>query len=276
MALADKPGRGLRASSVKKARLERSEQNGDGMTRLSNCLAVSLLTAVGAVLAGTALAGDAAEFRSHGFSDDERGRYFAFEEFGVESGPHYPYSNIYIVDLATDKWVPDTPVRVRLQEEGETPIVARVRAFEKATPIMQQYQISNSGVLLAASPVSEVGEKAIMRFQKTTQPLLNNTASPYTLEINTKDVKDLNGCEMGGGTVTGFSLTLTTPAGETRKLHDETSAPRSRGCPLDYHLSAVFAPTRMEAQTHAVALVGVFSKADDGQDLRYIAVPFSF
>nr|WP_321981103.1 DUF2259 domain-containing protein [uncultured Cohaesibacter sp.] len=246
------------------------------MTRFSNCLALSLLAASAAALAGPAVAGDAAEFRSHGFSDDERGRYFAFEEFGVESGPHYPYSNIYIVDLATDKWVPDTPVRVRLEEEGETPIVARVKAFEQATPIMQQYQISNSGVVLAASPISEVGEKAIMRFQKTSQPLLSNSASPYTLEINTKDVRDLNGCEMGGSTVTGFALTLTTPTGETRQLHDETSAPRSRGCPLDYHLSAVFAPTRMEAQTHAVALVGVFSQTDDGQDLRYIAVPFSF
>ncbi len=222
------------------------------------------------------MAGDAAEFRSHGFSDDERGRYFAFEEFGVEGGPHYPYSNIYIIDLATDKWVPDTPVRVRIEEEGETPIVARVKAFSEATPIMQQYQISNSGVLLAASPISEVGDKTEMRFRKTSQPLLSEAPNPYTLQLETKAVKDLTGCGMSGGTVTGFSLSLTTPTGEVNQLHDETSAPRSRGCPVDYHLSAVFAPTRVDAQTHAVALVGVFSQTDDGQDLRYIAVPFSF
>ena len=246
------------------------------MTRLSNCLAFSVLIG-GMILQGSAaLAADAAEFRSHGFSDDERGRYFAFEEFGVEGGPHYPYSNIYIVDLATDKWMPNTPIRVRLEEEGETPIVARVKAFQQATPIMQQYQISNSGVLLAASPISEVGNKTEMRFQKTSQPLLTTSAPAYTLQLATKQVKDLNDCGMEGGSVAGFSLTLTTPTGETTQLHDESSAPKSRGCPLDYHLSAVFAPTRMEAQTHAVVLVGVFSRTDDGQDLRYIAVPFSF
>ncbi len=254
------------------------------MTRISRRLArgqfrslfLSLLLCGAVVQSGSAWAGDAAEFRSHGFSDDERGRYFAFEEFGVESGPHYPYSNIYIVDLATDKWVDNTPVRVRLEGEGETPIIARVKAFEQATPIMQQYQISNSGVLLAASPISEVGEKDVMRFQKTEQPLLSNANAPYTLKLATKPVRDLNECGMDGGAVAGFSLTLTTPEGESRQLHDEISAPRSRGCPLDYHLSAVFAPTRMDAQTHAVVLVGVFTQAEDGQDLRYIAVPFSF
>jgi predicted secreted protein len=251
------------------------------MTRLSNVLVVTGVLAIGAIvgalsMTGAARAGDAAEFRSHGFSDDERGRYFAFEEFGVEGGPHYPYSNIYIVDLATDKWVPDTPIRIRLEEEGETPLLARVKAFQEATPIMQQYQISNSGVLMAASPISEMGDKTVVRFQQTAQPLLTTAPTPYELRLETKNVKDLSGCETNNGMVTGFSLTLTTPTGETRSLHDEQSSPQSRGCPLDYHISAVFAPTRVVAETHAVALIGVFSQSDGGQNLRYIAVPFTF
>ena len=48
------------------------------------------------------LAGDRALIDLIGYSED--GRIFAFEEFGIQDGSGFPYSNIYVVDLPADKW----------------------------------------------------------------------------------------------------------------------------------------------------------------------------
>ncbi len=220
-------------------------------------------------------AGDAAEFRSHGFSDDERGRYFAFEEFGVQDGDHYPYSSIYIVDLARDEWVDGTPVKIVLQDDSRSPLAARVEAFKQATPIMQQYQISNSGVLMAASPVNELSDKSELAFRQTAIPLDQAQPGPYRLSLSNIDVQDVNKCGASNGRIMGFVLSMTKPDGSFESLHDEASVPASRGCPERYELAAVFAPTRLVANTHAVALIGVYKREESGLNLRYIAVPFS-
>ena len=48
----------------------------------------------------SAQAGDFAKREIHGFSVD--GGLFAFEEYGVQDGSGFPYSNIYVIDTATD------------------------------------------------------------------------------------------------------------------------------------------------------------------------------
>ena len=57
----------------------------------------------------TALAGESAQFNALGFSDD--GRYFAFEQFGIQDGSGFPYSDIFLIDLDTDSFAGGTPVR---------------------------------------------------------------------------------------------------------------------------------------------------------------------
>nr|WP_321442662.1 DUF2259 domain-containing protein [uncultured Cohaesibacter sp.] len=221
-------------------------------------------------------AGDAAEFRAHGFSSDEAGRYFAFEEFGSQDGSGFPYSNIYIVDLKEDKWVPGTPVRVLIEDENQTPLAARVSAFQQATSIMQQYDITRAGVMMAASPLNEVSDKSTLSFHQAINPLLSNQPAPYKLQLSNIDVTDLNDCGFANNRVMGFALSMVKPDGSHVDIHDEGSAPKSRGCPERYHLVAVFAPDRYRVKSYAVALVGVFSRGFEGPDLRYIAVPFSF
>ena len=55
-------------------------------------------TAAAIAFAGPALAGDRAVIDFIGYSADSR--YFAFEEFGIQDGSGFPYSSIYIIDLA--------------------------------------------------------------------------------------------------------------------------------------------------------------------------------
>ncbi len=227
-------------------------------------------------IAQSARAGDAAEFRSHGFSGDERGRFFAFEEFGRQDGSGFPYSNIYIVDLAKDKWVKGTPIRVLLKEENQSVLAARAEAFQAARPLMEQQNITQGGVLMGANPLNEVGDKSKLSIRQFINPLLGPQAKPYELVLSNIDVQDQNGCGTKTGRVMGFALSMTKPTGEFVDLHDEGMAPKSRGCPVQYHLNAVFAPDRYLGLTYAVALVGVFSQGFEGPNLRYIAVPFSF
>lgn len=222
------------------------------------------------------LAGDAAEFRAHGFSSDEAGRYFAFEEFGAQDGSGFPFSNIYIVDLKEDKWVPGTPIRVLIEDENQTPLAARVSAFQQATSIMQQYDITRAGVMMAASPLNEVSDKSTLSFHQAINPLLSGQPAPYKLQLSNIDVMDLNDCGFADNRVMGFALSMTKPDGSHVDIHDEATAPKSRGCPQRYHLVAVFAPDRYRVQSYAVALVGVFSRGFEGPNMRYIAVPFAF
>ncbi|WP_319533299.1 DUF2259 domain-containing protein [uncultured Cohaesibacter sp.] len=223
-----------------------------------------------------AMAGDAAEFRSHGFSNDQGGRYYAFEEFGVQDGSGFPYSNIYIVDLQTDQWVADTPVRVLIEQDNQPLLAARIKAFEEATPLMQHYNIATTGVLMAASPLNEHSPKDELVFNQTIHPMLSGQPDPYRLHLSNIDVQDLNNCGSPDGRVMGFALSMTKPNGTHVDLHDEGSAPKSRGCPERYHLIAVYSPDRHLGSHFGVALVGVFSRGFEGPDLRYIAVPFSF
>ena len=57
-----------------------------------------------AALPVPAAAGEFAQVDLLGFS--RSGSHFAFEEYGVQDGSGFPYSNIYVIDVGDDSWVP--------------------------------------------------------------------------------------------------------------------------------------------------------------------------
>jgi predicted secreted protein len=76
-------------------------------------IAIFLLFLAGAN--SIARAGDAAGREVIGFSPD--GRYFAFEQYGVQDGSGFAYSDIMVIDATSDAWVVGTPVRKRADDE---------------------------------------------------------------------------------------------------------------------------------------------------------------
>jgi len=70
--------------------------------------------------AAPAVAGDIAALQSIGFSVD--GSVYAFEEYGIQDGSGFPYSNIYVIDTVKDVYLPGTPIRVRLDDENCRPV----------------------------------------------------------------------------------------------------------------------------------------------------------
>ncbi len=82
------------------------------------------------IQAAPAFSGDFASREILGFSED--GTRFAFEEYGVQDGSGFPYSNIYLIDTTNDNWVAGSPFRARIDEETADIAAARAKSRELA------------------------------------------------------------------------------------------------------------------------------------------------
>lgn len=233
------------------------------------------------LLPGSAGAGDMAEFRIHGFSED--GRTFAFEEFGVQDGSGFPYATIFLIDLDRDAWVPGTPVKRLIEDESASDDRARAEALAQAQPILNDQGISGARwSYLALQPIGSVGvddKRLVFGFPNPAMP----TSSPvetYRLELATFPSQSTGSfdCEtMLDRPVAGFELTaVNTGTGAERLIHRDQSVPKSRSCPFDYRLMAVVAPRTdygVEPVGRVVAIIAVVAAGFEGPDVRYLALP---
>lgn len=239
--------------------------------------ALLLAGAALALLAAPAIAGDRALFDPIGFSAD--GRYFAFEEFGIQDGSGFPYSNIYVVDLPEDRWVPQTPLRLRLDDEGEPLIAARERNLEAAQPVLSGLEIA-----VPAQIVALIGDGAFDPEARAIDfgipgYLPGTVENDYTLGLETFDAEARASgepCETYiGGSAKGYALSLAGD-GEFRELHrDQGRLPASRGCATGYRLYGVVLPMNGQDLDAGVAIVSVYPHGFEGPDRRFIAVPLA-
>src|SRR6266540_3460201 len=95
-----------------------------------------------------AKAADNAERVIVGFSPD--GRYFAFEQYGVQDGSGFPYSEIFVVDLKANKWVKGSPFREKVEDEGALLSIARAKAAKAANTLIAELKIAEPGEILAS------------------------------------------------------------------------------------------------------------------------------
>lgn len=236
------------------------------MARLGASMAVA-----GALLAAPALAGDRALIDFIGYSDD--GRYFAFEEYGIQDGSGFPYSNIYVVDLPADKWVPGTPIRVRLEDEEAGRAEARAAARDQADPKLDQLKISEPAHLIALNGDGEPGDGLTLAFGAVGY-MPGELQTEHTLSLEIFDASSPEDCVAYlGEEPKGYALLLK-GEGENRELHrDAGMLPRSRGCPTTYRIYGVVARPDTGALDDGVAIVAVYPFGFEGPDRRFIAVP---
>ena len=218
-------------------------------------------------IAAHAHAGDYADRRFIGFSPD--GAYFAFEEYGIQDGSGFPYSNVYVIDTATDSWISGTPVRVRIEADGAQLDDARGQAMDRARALLQSLQAGVEGVHVVANPVTEISADPHQvsfipsRFFPYAEQIYTLTLTEYPLPAGD--------CPEFGASYQGFRLVLTDPDGN-RTLTEDARIPRSRRCPLSYSISDVltFFPAG-GARPVVIVLVNVFSLGFEGPDRRFIA-----
>lgn len=218
------------------------------------------------------LAGDFAKREIHGFSVD--GGLFAFEEYGVQDGSGFPYSNIYVIDIATDEWTAGSPYRIRLDDETKTVFEAREEARILAGTVMKSFE--NRGNVVATNRATELGidDKRMIANPRLVVPPIDDAIEFRLEEISFSGTET---CEVFGATK-GFRLLKigTRDGDETVLLHEDASVPESRNCPLKYALAdlVTYYP---EGQSPAFAvLIRMQTVGFEGPDGRYLAVTGRF
>lgn len=231
--------------------------------------------ALSCLFAFPAIAGDVAELNILGFSED--GKLFAFEEFGVQDGSGFPYANRYYIDVETDKFVPGSPIRVRLDEEAATVEQARTQAREKGETIIAEAELAaNRGTLVGFNPPTELSADP-HRITVNPRPVFPPIGLPLEFRIEEIAVPQPDLCrelaEAKGYRLTRVSLT---PGQETTLLHQDVTIPTSRGCPLGYQFGGVQTFFPESGPPVYAVLIAVRSFGFEGPDFRWIAVPGRF
>jgi predicted secreted protein len=236
-------------------------------------LAAVLTVACGAA---TAEAGDIADYRILGFTPN--GDVFAFEEFGIQDGSGFPYSNIYVVDTSDDSWVPGTPVRVRIDDETKPLAEARDQARKQAAVIFGKIALEDRAIVLAANPLGEYEANPLsIKFGEPfpSYPLQNPPEIRYSADLDLYDAESPGqDCEtyIGSGKPQGFRLKITNlTSNASAILHEDQQIPQSRGCPITYRLEAVAVPDDYPAKKAAVVM-SLFKPGFEGPDRRFMVV----
>lgn len=226
-----------------------------------------------ALLAAPALAGDAAAIDPIGFSAD--GRYFAYEEYGVQDGSGFPYDSIFIVDLIEDKWV-GTPVRARIDDESASLDAVRQKALAEARPQLDKLALTVPARPLLMNADDEVATSGMEASFGMFGDGLDAPRDPFTLKLETFASTTTEPCASYGmeDPVQGFALTLADSAGNAAEIYRDTAVPASRGCVSDYRIHAVMSPFPFGVSASPlVAVIGVYSLGFEGPNRRFVTVP---
>lgn len=231
-----------------------------------------------------ATAGDNARLRSLGFSNG--GGYYAFIQEGIQDGSGLPYVELFVIDVASDSWVPGTPIRRRVpgdqmaavEQAGAENVLPTLRqqVLDEAQPILDRYGIDQTrpGLTMAARGAYEPLDDSV------SFSLLGANASP-TLHVTidqTPVPQESDRCWTGDAPRM-MSLTLTrSDDGSVVGSHvlaRDTALPESRGCPLEYGIARILVPSIVwngDRPQPIVVIVALTSPGYEGPDLRYLAI----
>ncbi|MDR3355820.1 MAG: DUF2259 domain-containing protein [Spirochaetaceae bacterium] len=104
-------------------------------------IAVFLVSAVSFILTGALWAGDVASFVDLGFS--ENGKIYMFAQYGVDEHTLRPWSELYIVDVERNDFVPDGRISYRHDKPvalGQDGSAALLRIVSYNTGLIQKYR----------------------------------------------------------------------------------------------------------------------------------------
>jgi predicted secreted protein len=228
-------------------------------------------------LALPSAAADRALIDMLGYSPD--GRYFAFEEFGIQDGSGFPFSSIFIVDLVEDSWVGGTPIDVRIDDESASLAEARAGAMSEAAALLDTYNIAVPVQVLALigdGDMDASGTRVHWSTPACCGPQYTQ-ADAASLILETRGIGSSEPyCEPEFGPV-GYRLSFQDQNG-VRELHaDGDVLPSSRGCTLDYRIYAVVQPFENhyaeDYTSRRVAIIASYPFGFEGVDRRFLAVP---
>lgn len=239
------------------------------MTHISKILIIGFLTFFNLFL-GSALASDAALKRIIGFSPD--GKYFTFEQYGIQDGSGWPYVDIFFIDTLSNTWV-ESPVRLLIKDETISISKARALAIAKATPTINRLNTTLHGFTLVSNPITQLDRnKYNAHFGlHPSAPTLNQFKLELKLQNSTS-----SRC-VAGHNPKMFSLSLTAITGGDILLasYADTNIPNSRRCPLDYSISDIHYFEAVNGDAIFMIFLNVMSVGFEGADRRFMVIPFN-
>lgn len=223
----------------------------------------------------TANAADNAERAVIGFSPD--GRYFAFEQYGVQDGSGFPYAEIFVVDLDANQWVKGSPFREKLEDETANVSAVRAKAAQAASSLIGQLKTAEPGEALAAQlPTQAVADRRRISFDPFYQSQTSQKGERYMMSLDLVPFAAPESCYAEDGKQMGFRLMIKdNESGMEKEIHKDTAIPSSRYCPRDYDISDVVTYRPVSGPQRQVVLVGVYTPGFEGVNRRYLAVPFA-
>ncbi|WP_421849340.1 DUF2259 domain-containing protein [Oricola sp.] len=242
------------------------------MTRIARIL--MLLLGIGGLCVSAARAGDVAALNILGFSAD--GSVFAFEEYGRQDGSGFPYANRFYIDTARDRFLPGSPIRVRINDDTAAVGEARTQAQAAGDSIVPDAELlANPGYTAGLNPVTESSADPY-RMVVNPRPVFPPIDPPLEVRLETIDFYPSETCRSVADTSTGFRLLMinSTAGGVTTVLHEDSAVPASRLCPLDYRIAAVQTLYRRDAPNAVAVMIAIKSFGFEGPDYRYIAVTY--
>lgn len=237
------------------------------------------MAAAGSVLRGLALslclplaaqAGDHAQFNPLGYSGD--GRYFAFEQYGIQDGSGFPYSEIFLIDLDTDSFAGGSPFRARVDEDGAGLGEARQQAIAAASSALVSHEIFTPARIIALNGDGEAGEGLALTYGVPGFGFAD-IIDEHTLSLEIFKAPTSQQCvDWFGEEPMGYAL-LRETEGVTTEIHRDTRIPASRNCAITYKFYGVTLPFAAYDNASAVAVLSVWSHGFEGPDRRFIALP---
>ncbi len=235
---------------------------------------LGLLALAGPLLVPVAaLAGDRALLEVIGYSRDAR--YIAFEEYGIEDGSGFAYSNLYVVDLNTDQWVVGTPIRLKAEREEESLLTLRAEVRAEALDRMIDLEIDQPAQVAALRGDGTIDTDGFSLQFGVPGYAPDAISGAYTVSLEMFDAPAALACaDWMDSQAQGFVLQLKNDTG-AQIVHRDDSLPRSRGCPVTYRIFGVYLPYYALDISRAVAIVSVFAHGFEGPDRRFVAVPLA-
>ena len=215
-----------------------------------------------------ALAGDYASRDIIGFSSD--GRYFAYEQYGVQDGSGFPYSEIFIINTENDSWVSGSPVKILLQDEKHGVKEVREDAMNKAQPLLKRHDIREPEEQLASNPRAEISADPHSIAVNTAYQMTPPSEQIVRFSIKEKSLASERCGAFTDNPIKGFTLTLSRN-GQNSTLQDDDHLPESRGCPLGYSFADIYRHVSGEMQTFVI-LLHMEQVGFEGPDSRFLAV----
>jgi predicted secreted protein len=221
-------------------------------------------------------AGDFANLNVIGFSRD--GKYLAYEEYGVQDGSGFPYSNYYFVDVQKNIYAAN-PVRVRIDTETATEKLARARAKLGAGAALRRLRIvtGNIGNLVVSRMLTDVSGNHFYSEEPADDQKINFAEiigsmyrrGDYDLKLKSVATKSKD-CAYAEDDYKVLMLDLSVYDRERQRtivLQKDTSLPAARGCPINYAIQHVYL-----YEGNIAVFINTYHKGFEGPDMRYMVV----